>query len=286
MQLRVEEIRFDSDGIVLYGRRRRPGPGRPMVVLLPGIGFHTFEYEPLAEQLAERDIGTLSVDLRGHGRSGGRRGDWRLADLAADACRAVAEAGAAGGAVHVFGNSLGAMVGLLAGGRDDRVRSVVASNAPAHVARFMLSPWRRTLYAVARPAARCVAFRVGLHHFYDYDDLIEDPSWIERIRSDPLVGPARRLTLATYGELLERWDGPAAVRAVRCPLLILNGSRDRFQPAEQTEQLLGARDPRPVHRSLDAGHLPHLDDPAAVADMVAWWVAAPGGRGDRPRISG
>lgn len=277
MSADVAEVRIDADGHTLYARRRDPGAGTPCVVLLSGIGFHTFEYEPLAAQLAARGIGSLSFDFRGHGHSTGPRGDWRLSDLATDTLHAithVVDAEPDPHPVHLFGNSLGAMVAILAGARTDVVCSVIASNAPAHVAEFMLTRPRRALYTAAKPLAGHVALRIGLHHFYDYRDLIDDTAWIERIRHDPLIAPARRLTLATYRELLEQWDGPTAVRNVPQPLLIVRGARDRFQPADQTNQLVAARQHGAEHIVIDAGHLPHLDDPAGAADIIAGWIHA------------
>lgn len=271
MSATVQEVTFRSEGFTLYGRRRDLGAGTPCVVLLCGIGFHTFEYEPLARHLAERGIGSLAFDYRCHGRSNGPRGDWRLAGLCADAAAAIAVADPGEHPVHLFGNSLGAMVALRAGDRPE-VAGVVAANAPARIADFMLTRARRMLLRVADPVSRVIPVRIGLHHFYDYGDLLEDPQWLATIRADPRIGPARRLTIATYRDLLDGWDGAAAVRGLSRPLLVVNGSRDRFQPPEQTEQLLRAAGPAVRHETLDTGHLPHLDDPAAVADLLSRWL--------------
>jgi len=147
----VEEIRFPSGEFDLYGRLRRRGTPAPTMLLLCGIGFHTFEYEPLAGQLADRGISSFSFDYRGHGRSTGRRGTWRLADLVRDTSAAIdALHKGRPRSVRVFGNSLGAMVAILAGTYDARVGAVAACNAPAHVADFTLNRPRRILFAAAK----------------------------------------------------------------------------------------------------------------------------------------
>jgi len=65
----------------LYARLRTSDQEALTIVLLCGLGFHTFEYEPLAESLAASGYNALSFDYRGHGRSDGPRGRWSLADL-------------------------------------------------------------------------------------------------------------------------------------------------------------------------------------------------------------
>jgi hypothetical protein len=52
----VEEVWFPSGGLELYGRLRTSAADSPTIILLCGIGFHTFEYEPLATWLAARGV--------------------------------------------------------------------------------------------------------------------------------------------------------------------------------------------------------------------------------------
>ena len=52
-----------------------PGAIRAEVLLTHGLGEHASRYEHVAGYLAERGVRLHAYDLRGHGRSGGRRGD-------------------------------------------------------------------------------------------------------------------------------------------------------------------------------------------------------------------
>lgn len=72
MTIGVEELRFSSAYVELYGRLRSVSHDAVTRVLLPGLGFHSFEYEPLATWLAEHEFNCFSFDYRGHGRSGVR----------------------------------------------------------------------------------------------------------------------------------------------------------------------------------------------------------------------
>lgn len=104
----VEEVRFVSDDLQLYGRLRTHAETAPTIVLLCGVGFHTLEYEPLAEWLAARGRNCLSFDYRGHGRSGGPRGAWTLEELASDTRHAIDLVQQRhNGPIAMFGNSLG-----------------------------------------------------------------------------------------------------------------------------------------------------------------------------------
>ncbi len=149
MSGQVEEIRLGGGGPELYARLRTSDQEAPTIVLLCGLGFHTFEYEPLAEALTASGYNVLSFDYRGHGRSDGPRGRWSLADLASDARRAVGLVSGRGfERIGVFGNSLGAMIAIQVATADPRVRGVVASNCPAHLADFLLTTPRRMLLTI------------------------------------------------------------------------------------------------------------------------------------------
>jgi alpha-beta hydrolase superfamily lysophospholipase len=273
----VEVVAFLSAGIELYGRLRS-GADEPTVVLLSGLGFHTFEYEPLAAALATTGIGAFSFDFRGHGRSGGERGRWSLDDLAADTVHAVdylSERGS--GPLFLFGNSLGAMVAIMAGARDDRVAGVVAANCPARIGDFLLTGPRRMLFAVVKLVEPLLPVRISVNRFYAYEQLIDDDAWIATIRGDPLVADARRLSVRTLRSLLDGWDGPRAVRRLREPLLVVQGRRDRLQPPEQSRLVFEAAVGPKRLAQVGTGHLPHLEAPAIVATAMSEWLSEIGG---------
>lgn len=126
-----QTLRFPSGPLQLHGRLWHVSKEAPTALLLCGLGFHTFEYEPLGAELATAGWNVLAFDFRGHGRSPGARGRWTLEELAADARAALdVAADRAAGPMLLFGNSLGAMVGILTAARDERVHGVIAANTP------------------------------------------------------------------------------------------------------------------------------------------------------------
>ena len=273
MTCAFDEVDFAVDGAKRFGQLRVVDPDMPTVVLLCGLGFHTFEYVAFAKLLADRGINTFSFDFRGHGRSDGRRGAWTINDLVKDTQAALDTLEDRQlRRVTLFGNSLGAMVAIATAGVDDRPASVVASNAPARLGDFLLTPFRRVVFAAVKPIASAVPLRISVNHFYSYEQLIDDDAWIDAIKHDPLISDARRLTVDTYRNLLDDWDGEASIGLLRCPVLVVHGELDNLQPSNQAEMLFAAAHEPKQRLALQCGHLPHLERPTEVADRVAAWV--------------
>jgi pimeloyl-ACP methyl ester carboxylesterase len=177
----------------------------------------------------------------------------------------------------VFGNGLGAMIAILTGARDQRLAGVVAANCPARIGDFLLTRARRALFAVAKLIAPVASLRISIDHFYDYEQLIDDPSWVSTIRRDPLIADARRLSAGTYRELLETWDGPQAAHELHTPLLVIQGRNDNLQPARQSRLVFeAAAGSVKRYELVDTGHLPHLEAPAMLAERLVEWMSGIG----------
>jgi alpha-beta hydrolase superfamily lysophospholipase len=270
----AETISFRSGDLDLYGQLRHRGDEAPTVVLLCGLGFHTFEYEPLATQLAAEGWNSLSFDYRGHGRSGGPRGRWTLDELVADCRHAIDFACQRySGPIGLFGNSLGAMVAILTGVRDDRLLGVVAANCPARIADILLTRPRRALFSLAKFIGPFAPMRISVDHFYSYEQLIDDRSWVSAIKRDPLIADARRLSVTTLRTLLETWNGPEAARELHKPLLVIQGQNDHLQPPKQSQLVFEAANDPKKYEVLDAGHLPHLEAPKMLAGVLIEWFS-------------
>ncbi|MDD5629540.1 MAG: alpha/beta fold hydrolase [Elusimicrobia bacterium] len=58
-----------ADGWTIRADYQPPKEGRPVAVLVHGVAAGKSEWQPLAAELARRGIGSLALDLRGHGES-------------------------------------------------------------------------------------------------------------------------------------------------------------------------------------------------------------------------
>jgi pimeloyl-ACP methyl ester carboxylesterase len=109
-----------------------PARNGAAAVVLPGSGSTRTAVLPQAAVLARHGYGTLLVDGRGHGRSGGHAMDfgwWGGRDLAAAVSFLNRQPGVRPGKIAVLGESMGGEQGLAAMGADPRIRAVIAEGA-------------------------------------------------------------------------------------------------------------------------------------------------------------
>lgn len=75
------EVTNADDGLVLQGRYWSPAKPIAVMSLVHGLGEHSGRYVELADRLGKANIAVVAVDLRGHGKSAGKRGvctDYKL----------------------------------------------------------------------------------------------------------------------------------------------------------------------------------------------------------------
>lgn len=270
--MKMKEIKLKTAKHKLYGKLGVVGTDRPTIVLLSGLGFHTFEYETISSLLLSKGYNCLSFDFCGHGRSEGKRGDWVIQDLVDDTNSWINYIYTnLNDKIGIYGNSLGAMVAVAAATQDSRIKSVIASNCPAHLSDYLLTPFRRILFSAAKILSVFVPFRISVNHFYSYQQLINNPDWVKTIESDELVKDARKLKIIAYKSLLEGWDGKEIVKQVSQPLLILQGKNDKLQPLSQSEILFESANRNKELKFVDTGHLPHLEKPELLSNIITEW---------------
>lgn len=124
-----------SDGTRL-SYRRWPADSAPRAacLLVHGLAEHSGRYAHLAQTLAGRRFSVWAMDLRGHGRSEGRRGDCRSFDeLVEDLGLLVEQAGRDEPALPrlLIGHSLGGLIALAYAARNPGEIRAVAVSSPA-----------------------------------------------------------------------------------------------------------------------------------------------------------
>jgi 3-oxoadipate enol-lactonase len=129
----------------------RHGAGPP-VLLIHGLGYARWGWEPVVERLA-RTFEAILFDNRGVGESDAPPGPYTAAEMAADAVQVLDEAGVE--CAHVVGTSLGGMIAQeLALGHPERVnRLVLACTTPGGPQAFPM-PQRTVELMQARATLR------------------------------------------------------------------------------------------------------------------------------------
>ena len=249
---------FDWTGETIHYVDEGAGPA---IVLLHGLGGNA-ENWLLQRRHFARTHRVLSLDLPGHGRSGGR--SMGFADYPG-AIEAMLDHAGVSSAV-LCGLSKGARAGIAFAARHpDRVGAMVIVNAflhlePADRARrlslydLLLEPdgvhrWADqllTMMGVTDHPAIVRGFRRSLNHI--------DPLHIRRIFREQV-------------DCDQRDD----VARLRCPILLIRGTRDDFIPRYCVDQFQTAMDCEVA--AMDAGHLPYLERPARFNEYVDAFLA-------------
>lgn len=207
---------------------RPENTGRP-VVLVHGLGEHCRAgvYEWLSARLAERGVALWRFDLRGHGRSGGRKlslDSWD--DFHTDLNHVLDEVGKP---AVVFGFSMGGLLALdhqLA--FPDRHRATLAMAPPLgepSIPRLLF----HLAWGLNKVAPHFVVRSPWLPKFSRFPS----PE-LDSYRKDRLIQCAVTSRLAT--ELLESSRRVRRVDSLPKPVLLLHGERDQVCPPLATEQ--------------------------------------------------
>jgi alpha-beta hydrolase superfamily lysophospholipase len=214
------------DGTRLHARIWPVDQPRVWLAIAHGLGEHSGRYERLARAMSGYRIGCYAVDLRGMGRSEGRRGHLERWQQWVDdyACfyQAVLE-DAGGTEVVPLGHSFGGLVVVSAvlSGAVDPSRFVLSN--PAFRAAVEVPSWKLRL---GRAASRLVP-ALTMANEVDPALISRDPSVVDAYRNDSLVHD--RISARLFVE----WSAAseqALARApeIKLPFLLIVGSDDRL----------------------------------------------------------
>ena len=188
------------DGTPLWYEQWAPdGASCATLVIVPGRGEHTGRYTITAEALVAEGLSVWAVDVRGQGRSGGRRGHimyWRdfLQDV--QAVVALAASDAPGRRPFLLGHSMGGLIALhYAVEHPAALAGLVVSSPLCDLAQPVAAWESRIAEALSRwwptfPFHRTTADAAVLSH---------DPAVQRSFLTDPLVH--FRVTARMYDEL-------------------------------------------------------------------------------------
>lgn len=254
----------------LFVRTVVPAAPWAAVVFLHGSMVHSEYYLPSAVALGIRGIATVLPDLRGHGRSEGRRGHVRTAtDHVEDALRTLRHAATLFPAVPLAlgGESYGGLVAWLAAGHDRAraVRAVVLS-APAFALRARPDPvllrWLLRAARIAPGAYLPIRLSLtGVSRHPDLDVLSE---------RDPLI--IHQYTVGFYARLLAAQEDAGRVAADPSrlpPVLGLLGGRDAVTDNAVAQALLARLPQARTVLDPEALHAVLAEDPERTANEIA-----------------
>lgn len=238
-------------------------PSRPILVLMHGAGMDHSVWALQDRALAYSGKSVLSVDLPGHGRSGGQP----LASIPALADWLAALLDAAGvGQASVAGHSMGALAALsFAARHPERTRSIALLGAAA------LMPVNEELRnaAAAKPAA-AAAMIVGWGFSPEaaLGGSATPGLWLTGGATSLLARARPGVLAADLNACNDYLDGPADATRVSCPALVIAGERDRMSPAKAGREFAALLPQGRIEILPGAGHMVMAERPNAVLDLL------------------
>jgi acylglycerol lipase len=248
---------------------------RGVVVLCHGYAEHARRYDHVAQRFGESGLAVYALDLRGHGRSGGKR--VYLRDISEYTEDFHALVGIAAGEypelkLVVLGHSMGGGVVFAYGVEHPDDYAAMVLSGPAVDARDGVSP---VMVFVAKALGQLLP---GLPvEQLPTDAVSRDPEVVAAYNADPMVhhgklpaGIAR--ALIGVGETMSQ-----RAPALTAPLLVVHGEQDKLIPVQGSRHLMECVGSQDAHLKVYP-ELYHevFNEPerAVVLDDVTSWIEA------------
>jgi len=242
----------------------------PVLLFLPGIGTYSELYAELLSLLCEQGFNVVAVDLRGHGYSGGRRGEFTVTESVADLQLLIDHLTEKyTGEINVFGYSLGAVIGLALAEQDDRVRQLVCGTLLAGVCPpdlFHQLGWQWTRAS----AFWMPGLRIPLGNLVDYKQLLKGHPAAAEIDADGRMVYEYPLSAldSVFSWQHRIFSAPQSFR-----MAIVHGEQDEVLPVHYSEEL-ARKSSHPIDLILiqGQGHMLPWYQPDNLSQQVCQWL--------------
>jgi 3-oxoadipate enol-lactonase len=264
-----------SAATLLGGRPERPqreatrlarvidaGPeGAPTLLLAGSLGSTLSMWDPIVPLLTGR-YRVVRCDLRGHGASPTPPGPYLIDDLADDLAALLDELGVARS--HLVGTSIGGMAAMsLAARRPERVDRLVVIGASARFSdpRAWIDRARQVLDGGTPVVAEGVVARWTTSAWQASNEQGVADMRAMFDRADPAGYAWCCLALAAM-------DLRPRLGDIRAAALVLCGRADQSIPPAQSEAIAGGIANARLELIEDAAHLPSIEQPEVVAELI------------------
>ena len=269
--MRETKIRLETpDGLGLFAQEWLPEePSRAVVCVFHGLGEHGGQYIDVARAFVDHEIAMIAVDLRGHGRSDGKRGhtpsyDALLDDV--DSLLANAAQRHPGTPLFLYGHSLGGNLVLNhALRRQPDVAGVIATSPWFRMTKD-IARYKRVLATLLEPIFPALSFKTRSNNEVDVLDEVGLRRNAELYHN--IISLRLLMTMRRAGRWALSYAG-----LLKTPTLLIHGDADPVtDPEASREFALRAGPTCQVSFPPGIGHNPHEEDESLVATIVGWVV--------------
>ncbi len=249
--------------LFVYTGAREHKPNQPAVVFVHGTGMdHTVWVLP-SRYFARHGYNVLSIDLPGHGKSGGDPVSTidEMADAVAEAMEAAGIADAA-----LVGHSMGSLVTLSAAARypeKARALALIGTTAPMGVHPAMMTSAANNDHDV-----------IDMITYWGYSKSAqlggnENPGMWMAGSTLRLLEKAKKDVIHLDLKACEDYSaGQDHGRSIRCPTLFILGDRDIMTPMRSAQTLVDTIADAKVCRMTKTGHSLMMEKPDALLDAL------------------
>ncbi|MFT5722006.1 MAG: pimeloyl-ACP methyl ester carboxylesterase [Motiliproteus sp.] len=242
----------------------------PWIIFIPGIGTYSELYCEMLCKLSQQGFNMLSVDLPGHGYSGGPRGAYQIDTLVTQLGEVVDYLEQQySGAVALFGCSIGSRIGLALAESDSRIKALMChtlllKELPPDM--FHDMGWQALSMSRWMMPGMTVDFRT----FIDIDNILEHNPMGEFARLDSRI--VWNYPIATldslYGASSNILNQPLGI-----PAAIIVGEKDDVLPPAYIRRLIAqSAQPFDLFEVSDAAHMLPFDQVDITVNTVSQWM--------------
>ena len=267
-----DAYKTNADQGKLFVREWLPEKDPSAVILhVHGLGEHSGRMDHWAERFVKKNIGFISYDQRGHGKSDGKKGSPKHSKKLIEDCKMMVDVlrdEYPDIPLILYGHSLGGNIAI----------NYVISSTSTVDALITTSPWlkltnppSKTLLKIIQPLVK-VAPGMTIPNGLDHNDISSVEEEVQKYTNDPLVHG--KISIGLFSSVNE--GGLNALRNVykiNCPFLLMHGTADKICSPKASEEYVINTSDRTRLKLWEGGYheLHHDTMHQEVFDYIIQW---------------
>lgn len=269
----------ESDGIKLHLDVYEYNKKAPTIVFIPGTAIYAMCYGEMLYKLGEAGYNVVGFDPRGHGRSGGVRGDYTIPEIMNDARSVISYAiNKFNKKVSLMGSSQGGIVTFYMAAVEDRIQSAIchtfadlAHQESVRLTRYpnlssVLRPWIANLGGVFSDT------QIPINMYLDLDtvEVKYFGSAKKFIESNPLA--LKTISLRALRSLAHT-PLSKPIEEITTPTMVFQGTKDSIFPLDYTQKIYDRLTcKKRIHFFEGLNHALNTEDVSIILKPVLEWL--------------